>query len=83
MRNVINLNVKVNFVPNWLFALRFHIFATFYASFDNTAVLVIGKPQLEILCSDAIYQYTYGSDKSRQMRLIIIIFYQIYTFFSI
>ena len=31
----------------------------------------IGKPQLENLYSDAIYQYTYDSDKSRRMRVII------------
>ena len=38
----------------------------------------IGKPQLQNLCSDQ-YQYsTYGSVKSRQMRLIIINLHQIY-----
>ena len=43
----------------------------------------IGKPQLENLCfdraMDTLYQYTYGSEKSRKIRQIIGIFHQFYT----
>ena len=42
--------------------------------------LTIGKPQLENLSSDAIYQCTYGSDKGRQIRLNIIISNMVYHF---